>query len=451
MKAEKFNHPLLNMMNSPSSAADVWTRKQPETDTENKESVGDVNLPPVHTYDELKKIRRDAYIKMVAIIGVVVTALVFGSVAWFTQNREVEGAGVQMTASDLPFEVAVSSPYENSPDYSSLLRTQFFYDTSVHETGGSVGEIKCLMVDNTADSSNPMRGLQPGSYGTLTFQIKPKSVGTYELHFDVDVTGYHAEFQTGDDGVLNPSQLLTKTVDDAEIPIFYSLTDYAEMQGDKITELEAKDSSALTSSEKETLAIAREDVTDCPKAASFLNGHILFFENWNSSSKYYSDFIEPETGFDRTYTFTASDVAGTMSTERQEQLAVTIYWIWPNTFSQMMLDNGHKNLGEQDLAMFSSSQTADAETGKTPREELIDYICANNSYFFESTNSIFSDTTDENTGEVITASSKIQAQIQALSQNPDNIIALGNGYNNADQIIGENVQILFAEIKVSTE
>ena len=140
-----------------------------------------------------------------------------------------------------------------------------------------------------------------------------------------------------------------------------------------------------------------------------------------------------------------------MSTERQEQLTVTIYWIWPNTFSQMMLDNGHKNLGEQDLAMFSSSQTADAETGKTPREELIDYICANNSYFFESTNSIFSDTTDENTGEVITASSKIQAQIQALSQNPDNIIALGNGYNNADQIIGENVQILFAEIKVSTE
>ena len=107
MKAEKFNHPLLNMMNSPSSAADVWTRKQPETDTENKESVDDVNLPPVHTYDELKKIRRDAYIKMVAIIGVVVTALVFGSVAWFTESREVEGAAVQMTAEDIPFELMV--------------------------------------------------------------------------------------------------------------------------------------------------------------------------------------------------------------------------------------------------------------------------------------------------------------------------------------------------------
>ena len=277
MKAEKFNHPLLNMMNSPSSAADVWTRKQPEAEKDTVEDNQAVNAP-AHTYDELKKMRRNAYIKMVAIVVLVVAVLAFGSVAWFTESREVEGSAVQMTSSDLPFEVAVSSPYANSPDYSSLLSTQFSYDTSVHETGGSVGEIKCLMVDNTADSSNPMRGLQPGSYGTLTFQIKPKSVGTYELHFDVDVTGYHAEFQTGDDGVLNPSQLLTKTVDDAEIPIFYSLTDYAEMQGDKITELEAKDSSALTSSEKETLAIAREDVTDCPKAARFLNGHILFLK-----------------------------------------------------------------------------------------------------------------------------------------------------------------------------
>ena len=89
MKAEKFNHPLLNMMNSPSSAADVWTRKQPETDEEPAE-----NTAPVHTYDELKKMRRNAYIKMVAIVGIIVTALAFGSVAWFTQSREVEGANV---------------------------------------------------------------------------------------------------------------------------------------------------------------------------------------------------------------------------------------------------------------------------------------------------------------------------------------------------------------------
>ena len=66
MKAEKFNNPLLNMMNSPPSAADVWTRRQPktETDTENKKAVDDMNTPPVYTYDELKKMRWDAYIKM---------------------------------------------------------------------------------------------------------------------------------------------------------------------------------------------------------------------------------------------------------------------------------------------------------------------------------------------------------------------------------------------------
>ncbi len=50
---------------------------------------------------ELKKMQRASLLKMIVIAVIVV----FSSVAWFAMNREVEGAGVQMTADDLPYEL----------------------------------------------------------------------------------------------------------------------------------------------------------------------------------------------------------------------------------------------------------------------------------------------------------------------------------------------------------
>ena len=273
------------------------------------------------TQDDFKKIRRMSYIKMVAMVGIVVAVIAFSSIAWFTMSREVEGTGTQMTSSDLPFEVAVTAPYTNTPDYSALLQSHFLYDITKHETGGSTGGIKCLMTDATADPNNPMRGMQPGSYGTITFQIKPKSIGTYTLHYDIATVGYHAEFKTNSEGAVLPNQLETEVIEGKQVPKFYSLVDYAEMQEDVITELGVKES--LTQTEQQQLAEAREDVGNCPKAERFLQGHILFFEDWDSSTKYYSKFIDPSIGFDRSYTFTADDVAGTITSDRQKEW----YWI----------------------------------------------------------------------------------------------------------------------------
>lgn len=385
--------------------------------------------------------------KIIVIALLIISVIVFGSLSWFTMSKEVEGSGTQMTASDLPFEISVESPYIKGVDYSSILNSHFGYNTTSHETGGSVEAIKCLMNDVTLDTENPMRGLQPGSYGTLTFHVKPKVTGTYEINFNVATTGYHAEFDLDNNQAIKPSSIKTTEVNGEDVPIFYSLTDYATQQSENITalnetitELTAK--GTLTDAEKKTLDDARkelsnatEDSVNCPKAARYLNGHILFFENWDSTTKYYSKFI-PDTGFERTYTFTANDVAGTMSDSRKEELTVTIYWIWPNTFGQIVLDNGNKNLSTKDPAMFSSTTTA--VNGKTPRQELTDYISSHGSYFFESTNTNLNESNLANT-------------INTLSTTPDNIIPLSNGYNNADQIIGENVQVLLAEITVITD
>ncbi len=48
--------------------------------------------------NELKKMQRASLLKMIVIAVIVVVFVVFSSVAWFTQSREVEGSGVQMTA-----------------------------------------------------------------------------------------------------------------------------------------------------------------------------------------------------------------------------------------------------------------------------------------------------------------------------------------------------------------
>ena len=402
--------------------------------------------------EDIKKllaIRKRNLIRFGSLAVLAFVVWLFATIAWFTSNKDVGSSGMGVKVGAMPFEVKVSSPYTNSPDYSALLNSHFSYDITHHETGSGVGGIKCLMTDATADPTNPMRGLQPGSHGTVTFQIKPKAVGTYTLHFDIATIGYHAEFNLNDDGALRPDKKKKKTINGEEVPIFYSLADYADMQAKKVFELAAVVSPSPQ--QQADLANAREDVANCPKAARYLQGHILFFENKNSTTSFYSDLIEPEIGFDRTYTFTADDVDGTIDTARQEQLTVTLYWIWPNTFGQIVLDNGDRNLSERDPAMFSSAQTADPVSEKTPRQELIEYIASHGSLFFDSTNAMFTDTvaTDPDTNEstlIETAADKIVASINGLSTNPDNIYPLSNGYNNADQIIGENVQILFAEI-----
>ena len=131
--------------------------------------------------EDIRKRRRSALIKLAVLMTCSLIIWIFSSIAWFSMNKDVDGNGMGVTTSDLPFEVAVSAPYTNSPDYSSLLQSQLSYNTSAHETSGNVGEIKCLMNDATADPTNPMRGMQPGSYGSITFMIKPKITGTYTI------------------------------------------------------------------------------------------------------------------------------------------------------------------------------------------------------------------------------------------------------------------------------
>ena len=75
---EETRKPLLHMRNSIAPSAADEQLKKPKTDVDNL-TPDTVEAPPAHTYDELIKMRRTAYIKMVAIVVLVVAVLAFGS------------------------------------------------------------------------------------------------------------------------------------------------------------------------------------------------------------------------------------------------------------------------------------------------------------------------------------------------------------------------------------
>jgi hypothetical protein len=85
--------------------------------------------------------------------------------------------------------------------------------------------------------------------------------------------------------------------------------------------------------------------------------------------------------------------------------------------------------------MFSVNQseyTLADNSSATPRAELRSYIAAHPTYFFNSS--------------AITSKSQADIATMLTLSNADDIITLSNGYNNADQVIGETVKLVLVEI-----
>ena len=212
---EETRKPLLHMrINHTPSAVDEQLKK-PKTDEEPVE-----NTAPVHTYNELKKMRRNAYIKMVAIVGIIVTALVFGSVAWFTESREVEGSSVQMTSNDNMFEIKTTGQAGLYDSYISRLDPKYSNATQTsnsnqkitwHLSKGSQdteGNMNNLYTDEgTPDLSEITKldssdyGLSPGDYGTLKFSIVPKTAGAFSVEVRTDMACFKTEYYESGDNI----------------------------------------------------------------------------------------------------------------------------------------------------------------------------------------------------------------------------------------------------------
>ena len=370
------------------------------TDTASQEVAEKAVAEAKKDLNEEMRLRKIKLIKIGSIMMFVAIMMIFMTLGWFVSNKNVSTNNNGVKSTDMPYELSVPDRTGAITAYDSYLQNVYGYDTTLLSTGSGSASIKWVMTDETRKKSTD--GLRPGSYGSLTFYVVPSRTGTMTIHFDLSLQGFYADF---DD---EPTIIKTGTL--KSLSEKYTELSQSEQPGDVVR------------------------ATKFAEAQNLIKGHILFYENKKvlteteldeetDGAEYYSKLIDTQTGFDRTFTFSQAGEAG--------KKEVTIYWIWPNTFSQILYDNGNKAL--YDDAMFSSSQATYMSeiTGTTvsPRDELKSFISSNSTYYFKS-NSISND----NIASLLTL------------DDPDSIIVLSNGYNNADQVIGETTKLVLLEL-----
>ena len=332
--------------------------------------------------NELKKMQRASLLKMIVIAVIVVLFVVFSSIAWFTQSREVAGTGTQMTAADLPFDVRVTGYSGLYDDYFSQFDSEYSDDTS---TSSDSQKIKLRLTSSRqmnnlynngsgAPSSSEMRkiqkidsedyGLKPGDYGELAFIIVPKSDQEIDITAQLKTTCYRTEY----------------------------------------------DSNGYQKDNSFTRMVATNE-DDLP-SINFLSGHIVYFYKSDTND----DGIE-EMHLIKNQTFDVEQI-----TEDRE---VVLYWFWPKKLSDIL-----------DLTV--------EELDETGCLELREYFFENPELFLQPINDNESFANIKLAPNA--TNEQIEGKIAIMKETNQIYNSYISKYNNADQTIGDNVGYIMFEI-----
>lgn len=276
-------------------------------------------------------------------------------------NKEVSTSNLGVSTSTLPFELKATN---NETDFNHYLEAKSAH-TDVDQTSAEVDTIKWFMNDVTVTNEN--KGLHPGSHGTFSFNLYPKHSENMTIKFSIETSAYKY--------VVDSSGERVKDADNY----------------DTIVQIAANQ-----------------------PAAKYVSGHIVFFENYDSVTGYYSKRI----GNYFLYDTSAHSADAQTDDDGKTFYPITIHWIWANTFGQFVLDKGDVDL--RDAALFSTSQATYTPVGSntaiTPRNEMIQYIKTDSgSYFFDSLN---------------TSSASLDTMLSSPANIKSYIIPLSNGYSS---------------------
>ena len=278
------------------------------------------------------------------------------TLGWFAANKQVTADDMSVTIYDFStFEIYVANDdmteFANNDDFLTHLNNHENAFRQNITSNTRVGAL-CQMKSEVVSSEIDDDGISPGSYGTITFDIIPKAELT-SVTFDISYFG-----------------------------LFGTNSGVADIAPDSL-------------------------------AGGMLLGHLLMFEDRTPISGsdgpyyYYSDRVNGTY----TYTFGASP---DFTDSYGEHYTVTLYWVWPATFGQMIFNDGDARLHSRSI--FSPSDT-------TNSSELQTYIIANNEYFLY------------NSGETLIPFLGTDHADFEL-----NYADLSGEYNEGDQLIGESVR-----------
>ena len=310
--------------------------------------------------DETTK-KRKAIIRDLVSEGLLTVALVvvlvfvlfsYGTVSWFAENHRTTATDMDISAklNDYVLIASRSNEYDRisggDPLYPGVaeLKDLLRDDLGYSFTAGTTDEAQKLAFELVNEYAVRTEGvdeyfLMPGSYGTLTFYIQPRTEGAFSTTLLLDIGAFSDAYDALDNPII-------------------------------------------------------EEVTNA-HVLRLLEGHILFFTGRTGASfnEYrYSGLIED--GLIHFTTQGNSKVAG------EDYYEVTLYWEWPLTYFEI----------EDNL-----STTAPAVSRRFPAE-LRTYIDENRDAFF------------------------------AANMNSNVSDLLNDGYNDADQIIGDGADYIVAFI-----
>ena len=356
------------------------------------------------------------------------------TMAWFSMNKNNTTSGMGTKVGTNDFEIRVSGDNIGAKSYTksvtgdsvSYSGTDILNFSSIfgkykngaegtsYDTDGASPEIKWRMTPE----HDTEKGLGPGSQGTLTFSIIPKRTGTLNPEFSLRLDGYIAPNQ-------HRNENGSYQVADTDLEKITSDSDEAQLTG-----------------------------------LAYLKGHILFFSHRDGAGTDESPYTY--TGLLDENDFSLSDIKGTeQSATIGTPIEVTIYWVWPNTFGQMVLsksENNNKTPIVTDIDTENSENPENAARIQTKRD-VQNYVLDNITAIFDLSKMTFAQGIESeeqkiNAVKLMMATSSGEGEEVVYAFNSSRVTLAGNasnfsrGYNNADQSIGTNVNYVLIALEV---
>ena len=351
--------------------------------------------------------------------GIIVVAafivMIVASIAWFVSNTRVDATGAAIRPADMPFDLAAAGTE------SSVFTDRGMYDELLTVSPGASREIKgkkywstdgshtsiCWAVtpesnmNNTGEDGKPT-GIEPGSYGKMTFYIIPNKDGPLKVTLDLVLTGY----QIADD-------------------------------------------------KKNEENVTKNDLTEVtdPSLQQLLEGHILLFAGYNEKAGCYKGWISRDAGVWRMSLGSGTEAAvlevksgkltwNNTNAQKDTAYPVTIYWIWPERLeSYLRKADGYsgknpllfpENLSSEENALLALPENLFATMSKVEKNS------SSNRYFRWEDSAKFQENVTKDT------LSQIREKF-----NPALYSMVAAYYDSADQYLGKNVQ--YVQLKLDAQ
>ena len=351
--------------------------------------------------------------------GIIVVAafivMIVVSIAWFVSNTRVDATGVAIRPADMPFDLAAAGIESNasadrgtydelltvSPGASREIKGKKYWSTDGSHTSICWAVTPESNMNNTGEDGKPT-GIEPGSYGKMTFYIIPNKDGPLKVTLDLVLTGYQ-----------------------------------------------------ITDGKKNEENVTKNDLTEVtdPSLQQLLEGHVLLFAGYNEKAGCYKGWISRDAGEwsmrpgSETEAAVLESKSGKLTwnntnAKKDTAYPVTIYWIWPERLeSYLRKADGYsgknpllfpENLSSEENALLALPENLFATMSKVEKNS------SSNRYFRWEDSAKFQENVTKDT------LSQIREKF-----NPALYSIVAAYYDSADQYLGKNVQ--YVQLKLDAQ